>query len=241
MANTPTIVSFYTDDEYYSLFAKRMANRIEALNLTSSVKFAHEIVMHVKAPGETWSQTCFKKPEYIRSWLDKYESIIWIDIDSTLHRLPTKPTDKILNPSNELAAVTRPDRVTVYDYLWYIKSTDTTKAMFDDIIKEIKMNYIKNDNDIVREGGDHDAVLKVLQRYKEKNPKLMGFIGEHEFGSRTGWATFGISGNEPSQGKKPSIAAKLRTRQKILNSLKTDSRIAVRHITHPRKYKKPGT
>lgn len=205
MDNTPVFVSFYTQDEYYSSFAKKMMNKIDELNKDSRIKFRYDFQLYDKKPTDTWSSITFKKPEYIRKWLDQYESIIWIDIDSTIHRLPILTTDKVMDCPYDLAAVDRGNDGTVYDYLWLVKSTDVTKRFFEDITTRIKNHYINNSNNFIKEGGDHDAVLKTLNEYKIKHPNLYGSIGFKDFGRSTGWATFGISGNEPKQRKNHNI------------------------------------
>lgn len=210
MDNTPVFVSFYTQDEYYSSFAKKMMNRIDELNKDSRVKFRYDFQLYDKKPTDTWSSITFKKPEYIREWLDKHSSIIWIDIDSTIHRLPTLQTDQVLDCPYDLASIERENKDHIYNYLWVIKSTDITKKFFEDAITRIKKNYSNSSNYFAKEGGDHEALLYTLIEYKEKYPNLYGSIGHGTFGRLTGWATFGISGNEPKQNRPPPSAKKFK-------------------------------
>lgn len=202
--SNPIFVSFYTQDQYYSSFAKKLMNKIDELNSKSEIKFNYDFKVYDKKPTDTWSSITFKKPEYIRKWLDQYESIIWIDIDSTMHRLPSLSTDKVINCPYDLAAIDRGNDGTVYDYLWFVRSTPVTKKFFEDVTERIKKYYMNNSDHHIKEGGDHDAVLKTLNEYKIKYPNLYGSIGVGNFGFSTGWTTFGISGNEPG-GKKRTV------------------------------------
>lgn len=195
MTNCPTLVSFYTLDEYYGFHANNLMTKIKQLNDRSAIKFTYDFKIYSRKPGDTWSKITFAKPVYIREWLDKYEHIIWIDIDSKLNRLPTMPSDYMIDSPYDLAAIDRGDGVAL-DYLWYVRRTPATLKFFEDIASKIKKEYEDNLDVSVREGGDHDAVLKVLAEYKVNNPERFGLLGDGSFGLSNGWVTYGISGNE---------------------------------------------
>lgn len=195
MPKTPTFISFYTTDDYYRSYADRLTFQFKRLNADSKIKFEYDFRVYNKKPGDTWSKVTFAKPSFIRECMDKYEELVWVDIDSTLVRLPTAKEDFIIDSPYDLAAVSRSDGVAL-DYLWYVRRTPATIKFFEQAAGNIANNYAKHQDIKVREGGDHYAVLEALEQYKRDNPDKFYLIGDKTFGSTTGWITYGISGNE---------------------------------------------
>lgn len=202
MSKIPTFISFYTTDDYYRRHADRLTLQLKKLNSESKIKFEHDFRVYDKKPGETWSKVTFAKPSFIRECMEKYEELVWIDIDSSLVRLPTEKEDFIIDSPYDLAAVSRSDGVAL-DYVWYARRTPATLSFFERAAKNISDNYETNKDINVREGGDHYAVLEALEKYKAENPGRFYLIGDKTFGATTGWVTYGISGNETRYKTRP--------------------------------------
>ena len=81
------IVSFYTPDDYYKEKSDQLKYCLERLDLDY-------FISEVKIPeGLSWPDICRKKVKFMRDAFvnnkDKYEKIIWMDVDCLLEKFPS--------------------------------------------------------------------------------------------------------------------------------------------------------
>ena len=81
------IVSFYTPDDYYKEKSDQLKYCLERLNLDY-------FISEIKIPeGLSWPDICRKKVNFMRDAFvnnkDKYEKIIWMDVDCSLEKFPS--------------------------------------------------------------------------------------------------------------------------------------------------------
>ena len=85
------VVSFYTPDDYYKEKSDQLKYCLERLQLDY-------FISEIKIPeGLSWPDICRKKVKFMRdafvSNKDKYEKIIWMDVDCSLEKFPSFITD----------------------------------------------------------------------------------------------------------------------------------------------------
>ena len=81
------VVSFYTPDDYYKQKADQLKYCLEGLHLDYSIR-------EINIPeGLSWPDVCRKKVKFMRDAFadnkDKYEKIIWMDVDCLLEKFPS--------------------------------------------------------------------------------------------------------------------------------------------------------
>lgn len=81
------VISFHTPDAYYSEFAASMKRQLLELNIPYDIR-------QIEIPeGLKWPAICRKKVQFyyelFRDNFERYQKIIWIDIDCQLHYIPS--------------------------------------------------------------------------------------------------------------------------------------------------------
>lgn len=79
--NLPTIVSFYGGSDYYYRSAEALKKDCEALGIP------HDIV-EIDTTGLKWPEICRLKIEFYKTMHDKHGSIMWIDVDDRIVKVP---------------------------------------------------------------------------------------------------------------------------------------------------------
>lgn len=185
------VISYYCDvdpnDTYYSDHAYKFIENMHELNIPFYVE-------NIVSLG-SYRNNCLFKPKFIKKCLEKFDtSLIWLDIDSKVHRsidiIDSADADIIMatNSMNEYGEYI-PKASPIF-----MKNNETVKKFIDAWIDRCEF-YLKTSNQFF----DHEILLEVLKESK-LNLGLVGFkycaFADTVFTNNDPVITMGISSGE---------------------------------------------
>ena len=156
------IVSFYCDPEgtkYYSNHARRFREDADVLRMPVTVK-------KMQNQGD-YRKNCLRKPEFLKTMLQQLdEPILWVDIDSKIHKNDFKVFENFEN-SVEFAAVS-PKEYPAWQGIraspLYLNNTDNTIYFLDEWIRRCREANENNEQVF-----DHEVLFTMKNWLKVQN------------------------------------------------------------------------
>jgi len=162
----PLIISFFSDIEdntYYSDHGKRLIEECESLGLRYDIKEKESI-------GD-YRLNCLSKPKYILDKLDeKQEDLLWLDVDSKLHKEPIG----FDNIESDLAFTTANGNLSgMKASPIFFKNNDKSRVFIRTWIKATS-NLLEQD--IFK--FDHEPLFQLIPMFLQSKSISMTFVGE---------------------------------------------------------------
>ena len=156
------IVSFYSDPEgtkYYSNHARRFREDADVLRIPVTVK-------KMQNQGD-YRKNCLRKPEFLKTMIQQLDdAILWIDIDSKIHKNEFTVFENFRN-SVEFAAVA-PKEYPVWQGIraspLYLNNTDNTIYFLDEWIRRCRKANENNEQVF-----DHEVLFTMKDWLKVQN------------------------------------------------------------------------